>query len=67
MTERKLTTLEVERIRRRWSLDMAAKEVGISRQWYYFIEMGKIEPSPEIAEKIEKTFEKKIGELLKEV
>lgn len=67
MKHKKINSLTIERLKRGWSLTQAAKEVGISRQWYYFIELGKIKPSLEIAGKIEKTFKKPIDQLLREV
>ena len=55
-TERMRDFLYIKRQEKKLTQKEIAKEIGISRTYYAFIEKGKRDPSPKIAKKIAKLF-----------
>jgi len=58
---------EMARLRKSWKKSQAevAKNLGISRSYYAYMEQGRLQPSKKCQKKIEKFFEKPWNYLVK--
>lgn len=60
------TRLKIERQRRKWSQQLLAENVGVTKQMISMIERSKCDPSLELANRLEDLFEIPQRELLAE-
>ena len=58
-----VTPLRAERERRGWVASDVARKLGIDQSYYSKIELGKLRPGPEVAEKIALHFKHGVTEM----
>ena len=58
-----MTPLRIERERRKWTAISVAEALDLNQSYYSKIELGKIRPSPEIAERIAFHFGHAVSEM----